>query len=121
MDIATLLDQARSALTTDPLAALTAADQCIRAATDSEERGDEAQAWRIRGQALRALGRHADAVEAFRAGANAALAAGDRLLAAQVRLGEIDSLGMTGRSDAASALAERLERELREAGALADA
>lgn len=67
---------------------------------------------RERGQALRAQGRHAEAIEAFSAAAAAALALGDPTLAARVQVGSVDSLGMLGRYDEAQALAEALERTL---------
>ena len=121
MDLTLQMEQARLALASDPQKGLEAADRCIRAASEANDPGGEAHAGRLRGQALRALGRHADAIVAFGAAATAARSAGDSLLAAQVRLGQIDSLGMVGRTAEAVALGKELERTLRSAGAIADA
>ncbi|WP_394794160.1 CHAT domain-containing protein [Armatimonas sp.] len=63
-------------------------------------------------RALRQQGRHEDALGAFARAVQEANAAGETLRAAQVRIGEIDSLGMLGRYDEAIALAERLETQL---------
>lgn len=104
-----LLEQALQQLATEPAAALRLADTVlVQDATPL--------AWRVRGQALRALARHAEAVEAFTAAAALAQALGDPAQAARVQVGSIDSLGMLGRYDEAEALARALERELHEAG-----
>lgn len=63
-------------------------------------------------RALRQQGRHEDALAAFARAVQAAQDVGDTLLATQVRIGEIDSLGMLGRYDEALALAEMLEPQL---------
>ncbi|WP_395143306.1 CHAT domain-containing protein [Armatimonas sp.] len=63
-------------------------------------------------RALRQQGRHEDALRAFARAVQEAAAAGETLLAVQVRIGEIDSLGMLGRYDEAHALAEALEPQL---------
>ncbi len=63
-------------------------------------------------RALRQQGRHEDALGAFARAVQEANAAGETLRAAQVRIGEIDSLGMLGRYDEAITLAERLETQL---------
>lgn len=63
-------------------------------------------------RSLRQQGRHDEALVAFARAVEEANAAGDPLLAAQVRIGEIDSLGMLGRYDEAVALASTLERQL---------
>lgn len=62
-----------------------------------------------RARTLRQQGRHEEALTAFAEAVAEARAAGDTLLAAQVRIGEIDSLGMLGRYDEAIALAESLQ------------
>ena len=63
-------------------------------------------------RALRQQGRHEDALGAFARAVQEANAAGETLRAAQVRIGEIDSLGMLGRYDEAITLAEMLETQL---------
>lgn len=80
-----------------------------------------AQIRRVAGQAYRAAGRHSEAVAVFERAADAAIEAGDATLAAQVRLGAIDSLAMLGSFDAAFDLAGRLRETLEAAGAQRDA
>lgn len=65
-----------------------------------------------RARALRQQGRHEEALAAFAEAVKVAQAAGDSLLAAQVRIGEVDSLGMLGRYDEAIALAHALTPQL---------
>lgn len=105
-----LLQQALGLLSTDPAATLRLAGEAL---------GVEATplAHRVRGQALRALSRHAEAVEAFSAAAALAYALGDTTQAALVQVGSIDSLGMLGRYDEAEALALALESALQAVGA----
>ena len=64
----------------------------------------------------RAKGEHQEALLFFARANNAALEAENAVLAAIVRLGEIDSLGVMGRETEAIALGETLEKVLREAG-----
>lgn len=78
-------------------------------------------AWRYRAQALRTVGRHPEAVEAFEAAAKCARQVGDERLAASVQIGSIDSLGWLGRYSEALTLASQLERTLHAAGAEMDA
>lgn len=113
------MEKAASALRSNAGGALEFADQAIEAAGKDELR--QAAAWRVRGQALRALGRHADALAAFESAAAAARQAGDERLAAQVRIGSVDSLGMLARYEEAIDLAQRLEQTFRDYGAEADA
>lgn len=63
-------------------------------------------------RSLRQQGRHAEALDAFARAVAEAEAAGETLRAAQVRIGEIDSLGMLGRYDEAIALAQNLAHRL---------
>ena len=65
-----------------------------------------------RARSLRQQGRHDEALTAFAEAVAQAQADGNPLLAAQVRIGEIDSLGMLGRYDEATALAESLLPQL---------
>lgn len=109
-----LLAEARRALSATPATALTLAERCIPLARSAGRPRDEVSAWRLQGQALRALGRHQQAIEAFASAANAARTVDDSLLAAQVQLGAIDSLTMLGRSKEAAALAAELIRRFTE-------
>src|SRR4029453_13605465 len=77
---------------------------------------DGAQAERLQAQALRRLGRYAEAIAAFDRAAARAREAGDERLAAQVQIGRIEALNFLGRYDEAVALARRLERALRAEG-----
>lgn len=63
-------------------------------------------------RSLRQQGRHEDALLAFARAVQEATDAGETLRAAQVRIGEIDSLGMLGRYDEAIALAQTLQPQL---------
>ncbi|MBM3492695.1 MAG: CHAT domain-containing protein, partial [Armatimonadetes bacterium] len=76
---------------------------------------------RVKGQALRAASRHAAAIDALEDASRFAVDAGDARLAAESRIGIVDSLGWLERFDEAIALAENLEAELLSAGAMADA
>jgi tetratricopeptide (TPR) repeat protein len=116
-----LLGQARSAAASAPQESLPLADLAVELAEIREEPVASASAGRIRGQALRAMGQHAEAVAAFAAAAQAAQQAGDNRLAAQVQIGSVDSLGMLGRYEEAIALGRALEDRLRQAGAEEDA
>lgn len=80
-----------------------------------------AHIYQLQSRALRALGRHQDALSAFAAASSHATAAGDNLLALQVRIGEIDSLVMLGQWEEATILAQHLETGLKAEGALEDA
>lgn len=115
-----LLERGRGALSTSAADALTAAELAA-ALTEGRDHGLAAVSHRLKGQALRLLGRHADAIEAFHSAAEHARLAEDPRLAAQVQIGAIDSLGWIGRLEAAVSLARRLEKEFRELGAELDA
>lgn len=116
-----LLEEARTLTSRDAGEAL----QCAEFACQVAERlGDprmRSAATRARGQALRALSQHAAAVDALEAAAQLAAEAGDARLAAESRIGIVDSLGWLERFTEAFALAERLERELLDLGAPAEA
>lgn len=77
--------------------------------------------WRIRAQAFRLLGRHADALAAFEEAARSARRAGDDRLAARVQIGSIDTLGMLGRYDEAVVRADTLTAQMRATGDEQDA
>lgn len=99
-----------------PGAALAAAVAAVEVASERGEQRSQASAGRLRGQALRALGRHEEAVAALSSAAETARHAGDVALSATVQIGAVDSLGMLARFDEAFALAERLESDLLAAG-----
>ena len=112
------LDQALASLATNPAETLRLAEEVIAEASSDprEAREHLTEAHRVRGQALRAFSRHAEAVEAFAAAAAVARSLGDTRMAALVRVGSVDSLGMLGRFDEAIQLAHTLERDLRANG-----
>ncbi len=99
--------------------------ECAGVAREIAERLGEplrqSAAARVQGQALRALSRHAHAIDALEAAAGYALDAGDPLLAAQSRVGIIDSLGWLERYGEAIELARHLETDLRELGDFSEA
>jgi tetratricopeptide (TPR) repeat protein len=107
-----LLAEAEAATRQDPERALRCVDLTLEIARLRRDQPKESAAWRVRGQCLRALGQHGEALDAFERAAASALQAGDAALAAQVQVGSIDSLSMLGRYDEAIALAQRLEAEL---------
>lgn len=107
-----LLTTAREQLAASPAEALRRA---VLAEQLAERRGDWiscAQSGRLQAQALRAQGDHGGAIPAFGRAAAAADHAGNKLLAAQVQIGKVDSLGWLGRYDEALALARTLETNL---------
>ena len=116
-----LLAAAQEAVTNAPAEAQELAALAVEIAAAGQNWTEAAKARRVAGQALRQMGRHEDALNALNAAADHAWQANDVRLAAQIQIGAIDSLGVLGRVDAAFALARRLERELRELGAEADA
>ncbi|HZT44349.1 MAG TPA: CHAT domain-containing protein [Chthonomonadaceae bacterium] len=115
------LEEARNTLAAHPDQALPYAGLAAELADRRADYRSGAAAWRLQAQALRALGRHAEALDAFDAAAKSAQNVEDSLLAAQVRIGAIDSLGWLGRYDEAFALARQLERDLRTEGAEGEA
>ncbi len=115
-----LLEAARDLLNTAPQEALRLSDLAVEVAMRVDLRA-AALAGRSRAQALRLLGRHEEAVVALDAAAARAGEASDDLLAAQIRIGLIDSLGLLGRHEEALALALRLQADLHAQGAEEDA
>ena len=116
-----LLAEARAAVSDAPERALALADRAAGDADAAGARRAAALARQVRSRALRALGRHAEALDAFAAAERDAAAAGDPLLAAQVRIGAVDTLGMLARYDEAATLADALAARLGELGAPGDA
>jgi CHAT domain-containing protein/tetratricopeptide (TPR) repeat protein len=82
---------------------------------------DRAHVFHLQARALRALGQHQEALPALAQAVFHARQAGDDLLALQMRIGEIDSLGMLGQWEEAQVLAHQLASKLKEAGAAEDA
>lgn len=115
-----LTEWARAALGTAPAHARVAAILATTVADRSRIFTSSAAARRVQGQACRILGDHRGGIAAFEAAAASAAAAGDALLAAQVQIGAIDSLGMLGQYEEAIALARRLEAVFRALGAAED-
>ena len=120
-DMRRLQSEAQGLLTSDSPSAYERAAQAREEAQRQNSPRDEAISWRLMGQALRAMGRHSEAVAILTAASEAAQRAGDALLAGQVSLGRIDSLGMLGRYTEAITLALQLEQDFRELGAEEDA
>ena len=116
-----LLEQARKATATAPQEALGVADEAIALCVQSGDSEKGASAWRVRAQVLRVMGRHAEAVTAFESAALCAQAVPNALLAAQVQIGSVDSLGLLGRHEEAVTTAQSLVTELRRHGADLDA
>jgi CHAT domain-containing protein/tetratricopeptide (TPR) repeat protein len=88
---------------------------------ESRELADHAIAYRVEAQALRAQGRHSEALAVYAQAIESALAIPDATLAAQVQIGRIDSLGLLGRDDEGIALGRELTQTLQAAGKIEDA
>lgn len=116
-----LFDRARGALASAPEEALRAAELAVLLTEGLADGRAAANARRVQGQALRLFGRHVEAADALAQAASHARAAGELLLACQVQIGAIDSLGWLGRYEEALTLADRLEAELHALDAEADA
>lgn len=114
-DIDALLSAARSRISTS--AQETLVHLQARLADGSLTSQQQALVGQLCTSALRALGRHEEALIYFADAAERARESGDTLLAAQLRVGEVDSLAMLGRDTEAAELAASLEQELRDAGA----
>lgn len=116
-----LLGTAQQQMSQAPAEAVQRVRLAIQLAGHRQDLGAEARAWRVAGQAQRVQGDHAAAVSSLETAGSRAAQGGDPLLAAQVQVGLIDSLGWLGRSDEAEALARRLEAEFRALGAESEA
>jgi len=115
------LATARANTAIDPPAAGRMAALAITLADRRNDLPTGSAAWRVRGQAYRGEGDHAQAAVSFETASNLAMRIGDPLLAAQALIGRVDSLGWIGRYEEALTLARRLERELRERNSPEDA
>jgi len=116
-----LMARAAQMLATSPTEALPLVALAAELALRRQDGRAAALAERTRAQALRMLGRHAEALTAFDAAMANALLAGDPKLAAQVQMGRIDSLGWLGRYQEAAAFGKRLIDTLRSENATGDA
>ena len=108
-----LTRQAASALRTDVSGSLRLAELAAKIADINSDLTGSVEARRAMAQALRAMGRHEEALAAMTAAANSAALLGDKRLEAQAQIGAIDSLGILGRADEAFRLARKLETALR--------
>ena len=104
-----LLSAAQEQLGDDPVEAIRRARIAMDLARRREDLRREALCWRLVGQAERLQGNHADAVVSLETASDCGARAGDPLLAAQVQMGRVDSLGWLGRFDEAHRLAQTLE------------
>ena len=105
------LARARAMLAQNPAQALMLAERlALRADRDSDWE-NAAHAHRISGQALRLQGRHFEALTQLNFAAQRAEQSGNPLLALQVQVGRVDSLGMVGRIAEAFAFGESLIRQ----------
>ena len=116
-----ILADARRLVTSAAEEALECAGVALEVAQRLGEPRYQSAAARVQGQALRALSRHAQAIDALEAAAQYALDSGDPLLAAQSRVGIVDSLGWLERYDEAIGLARSLEADLRRLGDFGEA
>lgn len=119
--IPAMLESAALALRSNVPEAFALAERAVAAAISADDAISLAAAYRLMGQAHRALGRHEEAIAVFERAAQAARMAGDSLLEARVQIGSIDSLGMVGRYEEGVLLANRLESVFREAGSEVEA
>ena len=108
-----LLSAAQEQIGGKPVEALRRAHIAIDLARRREDARAEALCWRVVGQAERVQGDHAAAVISLNTASDCAARAGDARLAAQARMGRIDSLGWLGRFDEAHSLAQSLEDTFR--------
>jgi len=115
------LSEARSRTATSPKEALSYAEvACEMAGMVGDPKLHSAVA-RVRGQTLRALGNHEEAIDALEAAAQYALQAGDENLALKSRIGVVDSLRWLERFDEAISLAHDLEEQLALRGEVVEA
>jgi CHAT domain-containing protein/tetratricopeptide (TPR) repeat protein len=121
MDVQGLAEAARNLSTDNPLEALRLAEITIQLAAALTTPRPRAIAQRAYGVVLRSQGRWAEAIACLDAGVEAATAAGDALLAAQIPIAKIDALAQMGCYEEAFAFASALERQLEALGASEDA
>ena len=120
-DVKIMADAARNFSTDNPAEALRLAEVTVLLAATLGTPRARATAQRAFGVVLRSQGRWAEALVCFDAGVEAATAAGDALLAAQIPIAKTDTLAQMGRYDEAFALANTLAMQLNALGALEDA
>lgn len=121
VDVQGLADSVRRSSTDNPIEALRLAEITLQLAIVLDTPRARAFAQRAYGVALREQGRWAEAIASFDAGVEAAHAAGDALLAAQIPIAKTDTLAQMGCYEEAFALADRLEKQLMALGASEDA
>lgn len=115
------LIRARTALAQNPAQALSLAEQLALRTERGADWENAANAHRIRAQALRLLGRHGEALPIFDFAAQRAEQSGNLLLALQVQVGRVDSLGMVGRVAEAFQFGEGLLRQFQAQDAATEA
>lgn len=120
-DVQGLAEAARSFSTDNPVEALRLAEITVQLASALDTPRARAIAQRAYGVALRSQGRWAEAIACFDAGVEAAIAAGDPLLAAQIPIAKTDTLAQMGCYEEAFALADTLAKRLEALGASEDA
>ncbi len=120
-DVQHLAEAARKFSTDNPVEALRLAEIAVHMAAFLNTARPRAIAQRAYGVALREQGQWAEAIACFDAGVEAAMAAGDALLAAQIPIAKIDTLTHLGCYDEAFALAGTLAKQLETLGSPEDA
>jgi CHAT domain-containing protein len=120
-DVQNMAEAARNFATDNPIEALRLAEITVQLAAALGTPRGHAVAQRAYGVALRSQGRWAEAIACFDAGVEAANAAEDALLAAQIPIAKTDTLAQMGCYEEAFALAGTLEKELEALGASEDA
>ncbi len=115
------LAEARAHVAQAPPDALTFAELACAMARYVGSPKLKSAAERVRGQTLRALHRHSEAIDALEASAQHAMASGDERLALQSRIGIVDSLSWLERFDEAIELARELGAKLMLQGDLVEA
>ena len=118
---AELICRARASLNHAPAVSDRLAQLAAAVATMRNEVHNSATALRVQGQALRALGRHNEALNVLREASHRAATAGDNLLSLTVLVGCIDSLAVLDRHSEGEALGVQLADELQVLGSPADA
>ncbi len=112
-----LVEAGRALLSADPDAACALAEIGGALAAHRGEPEIESAAHRLAAQAMRIGGRHEEAITSFQAAAAIARRAANHVLAAEVQIGIVDSMGILGRIDEAILFAHALETALDGLGA----
>ncbi len=116
-----LLQRARAALSNGPAVCEKLAELAAAVAYNTGSLGDSATALRVQGQALRAMGRHLEAINILQEASQRAASAGDQLFSRTVLIGSIDSLAILDRHNDAEQLATHIADELKTLGSPVDA